>query len=163
MKTSPLLIIRPTTSEDAGLILHFIKEIAAYEKMSDKVLASEDIIKQSIFIDHHAEAFILEIDEKAIGFALIYQNYSSFLGKAGMYLEDIYIASEHRNKGYGLQVLTFLAKLAIKRDLSRIEWSVLNWNEPSIAFYNKIKAKPMDEWTTYQLSGEALIACSNNQ
>ena len=163
MKTTPLLVIRPTTTADTGLILHFIKEIAAYEKMSDKVFATEDNIKQSIFINHHAEAFILEINKQAIGFALIYQNYSSFLGKAGMYLEDIYIVDKHRNHGYGKQALSFLAKLAIERGLSRIEWSVLNWNEPSIAFYNKIKAKPMNEWTGYQLDGEALFACSNNQ
>lgn len=156
MKTTKQLTIRETTIEDAGLVLHYIKEIAAYEKLSDQVVATLDSIKQSIYIDKYAEAFIVEVDNKPIGFALIYYNYSSFLGKAGMYLEDIYIEEKHRNQGYGLEILKFLAHLADAKNISRMEWSVLNWNEPSIAFYKKLHAFSMDEWSVFRLENDAL-------
>jgi RimJ/RimL family protein N-acetyltransferase len=163
MSHKPTLTIRSTTIEDAELVLYFIKEIAAYEKLSEHVIATVETIKQSIFIDHHAEVFIASVNDQPIGFALIYYNYSSFLAKAGMYLEDIYINPEHRNHGYGLEILSFLAKLAIERNISRMEWSVLNWNEPSIAFYKKLNAFAMDEWSVYRLQGESLLACSKNK
>lgn len=151
-----MITIRSTTTQDIPLILDFIKQLAAYERLSEEVTATKEDLMQSLFIDRHGEVYFIEKEQIPIGFLIIYHNFSSFLGKAGLYLEDVYIQPEYRNRGYGKHVLSFVAQLAVTRGCERVEWSVLNWNEPSIAFYNKLKAIPMDEWTVYRLKGEAL-------
>ncbi len=151
MSSNQKPLIRETTKADVSLILQLIKELAKYEKLANEVVATESILSESLFVNKHAEAFIIEVNQQPIGFAIIYHNFSSFLGKAGLYLEDIYIKPEFRHLGYGKQMLKFLAHLATSRGCERIEWSVLNWNESSIKFYQKIGALPMNEWTTYRL------------
>ena len=146
------LKIRETSEEDCGLILSFIKEIAEYEKMSDEVIASEESLKESIFKNNRAEAVILELDEKPIGYALFFYNFSTFIGKSGLYLEDIFIKKDIRGKGIGKEVFKFLVKKAKEEGCKRVEWSCLNWNEPSIKFYKSLGAVPMDEWTIYRLT-----------
>lgn len=151
------LTIRTTTKDDIPLILQLIKELADYEQLSHEVVATHEVLADSLFNKHQAEAFIAEVDQNPIGFAIVYHSFSSFLGKAGLYLEDIYIRPNHRHIGYGLQMLEYLAKLAVTRGYERIEWSVLNWNEPSIAFYKKIGATPLSEWTVYRLHKEQIL------
>jgi GNAT superfamily N-acetyltransferase len=151
------LTIRTTTKKDIPLILQLIKELADYEQLSHEVVATHEVLTDSLFNKHQAEAFIAEVDQQPIGFAIVYHSFSSFLGKAGLYLEDIYIRPNHRHIGYGHQMLEYLAKLAVTRGYERIEWSVLNWNEPSIAFYKKIGATPLSEWTVYRLHKKQLI------
>ncbi len=151
------LIIRKATPEDTGLILHFITELAIYEKEPDAVEATEDSIRDSIFGDDStAQAIICLLNNKAIGFAVYFYNYSTWLGKKGLYLEDLYIMPEHRNCGAGKEILKFLAKHAIDNNCGRFEWSVLDWNEPAIKFYESIGARPQSEWVIYRLTGEKL-------
>lgn len=146
------LKIRETKEEDCSLILSLIKEIAEYEKMSDQVVATEESLKESIFRNKRAEVVILELDGKAIGYALYFYNYSTFIGKSGLYLEDIFIKKEVRGKGIGKEVFKFLVKKAKEEGCKRMEWTCLNWNEPSIKFYKSLGATPMDEWTIYRLT-----------
>jgi len=146
------LKIRETTEEDCSLILSLIKEIAEYEKMSDQVVATEESLKESIFKNKRAEVVILELNEEAIGYALYFYNYSTFIGKSGLYLEDIFIKKEARGKGIGKEVFKFLVKKAKEEGCKRMEWTCLNWNEPSIKFYKSLGATPMDEWTIYRLT-----------
>ena len=146
------LKIRETSEEDCGLILSFIKEIAEYEKLSDEVVATEDILKESIFNNNRAEVVIVELDSKAVGYALYFYNFSTFNGKSGLYLEDLFIKKEFRGRGIGKEVFKFLVKKAKKEDCKRMEWSCLDWNEPSIKFYKSLGAVPMDEWTVYRLT-----------
>ncbi len=146
------LKIRETSEDDCSLILSLIKEIADYEKMSDQVIATEESLKESIFKNKRAEVVILELDEKTIGYALYFYNYSTFIGKSGLYLEDIFIKKEFRGKGIGKEVFKFLVKKAKEEGCKRMEWSCLNWNEPSIKFYKSLGATPMDEWTIYRLT-----------
>jgi GNAT superfamily N-acetyltransferase len=148
--------LRFATREDAGLILGFIKELAEYEKLLHEVKATEESLLESIFDKGRAEVIIGEYDGKAVGMALFFHNYSTFLGKAGIYLEDLYIQPEYRGEGLGKILLRYLAKLCIERDCGRLEWSCLDWNEPSIAFYKKIGAVPMEEWTVFRVTGENL-------
>ena len=155
------LTIRTTTKEDIPLILQLIKELADYEQLSHEVVATHEVLTDSLFNKFQAEAFIAEIDQQTIGFAIVYHSFSSFLGKAGLYLEDIYIRPNHRHKGYGQQMLEYLAKLAVTRGYERIQWSVLNWNEPSIAFYKKIGATPLSEWTVYRLHKKQILHLAN--
>lgn len=142
---------------DTKLILFFIKELAAYEKMLDKVTATEEMLREWIFEKGIAEVFFAVKDGKEIGFALYFHNFSTFLGKAGIYLEDLYVLPEYRGKGYGKEILRYLAKLAVDRGCGRLEWQCLDWNQPSIDFYLSLKAIPKDAWTVYSLYGEALI------
>lgn len=146
------LKIRETTEEDCGLILSLIKEIAEYERMSDQVVATEEGLKESIFENNRAEVVVLELDEKAIGYALFFYNFSTFIGKSGLYLEDIFIKKEERGKGIGKEVFKFLVKKAKEEGCKRMEWACLDWNEPSIKFYKSLGAVPMDEWTVYRLT-----------
>lgn len=146
------LKIRETTEEDCGLILSLIKEIAEYERMSDQVVATEESLKESIFENNRAEVVVLELDEKAIGYALFFYNFSTFIGKSGLYLEDIFIKKEERGKGIGKEVFKFLVKKAKEEGCKRMEWACLDWNEPSIKFYKSLGAVPMDEWTVYRLT-----------
>ena len=146
------LEIRETSEEDCSLILSLIKEIAEYEKMSDEVIATEESLKESIFKNNRAEVVILELDEKAVGYALFFYNFSTFIGKSGLYLEDIFIKKEARGRGIGKEVFKFLVKKAKEEGCKRMEWTCLNWNEPSIKFYKSLGATPMDEWTIYRLT-----------
>ncbi len=150
------LTFRYAEEKDAELILFFIKSLAEYEKMSDQVSATPELLKEWIFEKKKAEVIFPVVDGKEIGFALFFHNFSTFLGKAGIYLEDLYILSEYRNKGYGKQVLKKLASIAVERGCGRLEWCCLDWNKPSIDFYLSLGAEPLSDWTTYRVSGETL-------
>lgn len=154
--------IRFATETDTALILQFIKELADYEHMLDLVVATEDNLMEYLFRQKQAEVIIGEYNKQPVGFALFFHNFSTFLGKPGLYLEDLYIKPEMRQKGLGSAFLSFLARLAKERDYGRFEWWCLDWNEPSIAFYKRMGAKPMDEWTVYRLEGKELDKFSNH-
>lgn len=149
-------ILRFADKKDAALILKFIRQLAEYEKMEYEVTATEKMLVEFIFEQKTAEVIIGEYEDKPVAFALFFQNFSTFLGKPGIYLEDIFVIPEMRGKGIGTTMLSFLAKLALKRNCGRLELSCLDWNESSIQFYKQIGAVPMDEWTVYRLQGEAL-------
>ena len=148
--------IRFATETDVKTILEFIKELASYENLLDEVVATEELLKEWIFEKKKAEVLLLEVENKPVGFALFFHNFSTFLGKAGIYLEDLFVKKEYRGKGYGKALLKELAKIAVKRGCGRLEWSCLDWNKPSIDFYLSLSAKPMDEWTIYRLQGQDL-------
>lgn len=149
--------IKPATAQDIPLILQFIKELAEYEKLAHEVTATEADLQKTLFGDKpHAEVIIAYEGKAPIGFALFFHSYSTFLGKPGIYLEDLYVRPEYRGKSYGKKLLAHLAKLTKQRDCGRLEWSVLDWNEPSIQFYKKLGAKPMDEWTGFRVTDDAL-------
>lgn len=143
--------IRETRKEDVALILSLIKEIAEYENMSQEVIATEESLKQSIFADKRAEVVIGELNGEPVAYALYFFNYSTFIGRAGLYLEDIYIKPEFRACGLGKEIFKFLGKVAKKNGCKRMEWTCLNWNKSSIKFYNTLGAIPMDEWTVHRL------------
>lgn len=144
------------TKNDCAEILRFINELAAYEKMSDEVVATEELLNEWIFEKQKAEVIFAVEDGKKVGFALFFHNFSTFLGRAGIYLEDLYVMPEHRGKGYGKALLKELARTAVKRGCGRLEWACLDWNQPSIDFYLSLGAKQMDIWTTYRLTGDTL-------
>ncbi len=147
---------RYANEKDTAIILQFIKELAEYENMSADVVATEDLLREWIFEKKKAEViFALEGDTE-VGFALFFHNFSTFLGRAGIYLEDLFVKIEYRGKGYGKGLLKQLAKIAKERGCGRLEWACLDWNKPSIDFYLSLGAKPMDEWTTYRVTGETL-------
>lgn len=148
--------LRYADESDTALILDFIKELAIYEKMLDQVVATEEGLRDSLFCKKAAEVIIGEYEGKPVGFALFFHNFSTFLGQAGLYLEDLYVKPEMRGKGMGKIMLAFLAGLALERNCGRLEWWVLDWNEPSIRFYKKLGAVPMDEWTVYRVTGDNL-------
>lgn len=148
--------IRFAEEKDAPLILEFIKELAEYEKMLDEVIATEEMLIDSLFKRNVAEVIIGEYKNKPVAFALFFHNFSTFLGRPGIYLEDLYVKPEMRGRGMGKIMLSYLAKLAVDRDCGRLEWWCLDWNEPSIQFYKQMGAVPMDEWTTYRVHDEAL-------
>lgn len=155
--------IRKAERNDAALILQFIVELAVYEKAEDEVVATLADIENSIFGDeHNTDAIICEVNGKPIGFAVYFFNYSTWQGKHGLYLEDLYVSPDHRGSGAGKALLKYLAKIAISKNCGRFEWSVLDWNEPAIQFYQSIGAKPKDEWIGYRLSDEALEAFANS-
>jgi len=146
-------IIRKAEEQDTALVLDFIKQLAVYEKMIDDVVATEQTLKESLFGDtKFAHVVIGEFNSQPVGFALFFTNFSTFLGRPGIFLEDLFVLPEHRGKGFGKTLLAFLAKLAVDNGFGRVEWTVLNWNEPAIKVYKKIGAKPMDEWTIFRLS-----------
>lgn len=142
--------------KDTSIILDFIKKLAEYEKMSDDVVATEELLEKWVFEEQKAEVLFVSEDGKEVGFALFFHNFSTFLGRAGIYLEDLFVLEEYRNKGYGKGLLKQLARIAKTRGCGRLEWACLDWNKPSIDFYLSLGATPMDEWTTYRLSGETL-------
>ena len=150
------LSFRNAEKNDISLILHFIKELASYEKMLDDVIATEDILNHWIFEEKKAEVFFVLENNKEIGFALFFHNFSTFVGRAGLYVEDVYIMPEYRKKGYGKSVFKKLAQIAVERGCGRMEWSCLNWNKPSIDFYTHIGAVPMSEWTVYRLTQDKI-------
>lgn len=142
--------------KDTKLILTFIKELAVYENMLDEVVADEETLNKWLFEKEKAEVIIGEAENEPIGFALFFHNFSTFLGKSGIYLEDLYIREEYRKNGYGKGFLKKLAQIAKERDCGRLEWSCLDWNKPSIDFYLSLGAEPMDEWTVYRLTREKI-------
>lgn len=150
--------IKQAQAEDVSILLSLIQELADYEKLSNEVVANETLLQYWLFEQKRAESLLLEVDDKVIGFALYFHNFSTFLGKAGLYLEDLYIKPDYRHKGYGKQVFKHLAQLALDRGCGRMEWSVLDWNAPSIQFYQNLGAKAMNEWTTYRLTEAELKA-----
>ena len=153
----PSINIRPANTEDGALILRFITELAIYEEAEEQVIATEADIRESLFAaDSTTSALICELDGQAIGFAVYFFNYSTWLGKHGLYLEDLYVSPEFRGVGAGKTLLKYLARLAISKNCGRFEWSVLDWNEPAIGFYKAIGALPQAEWVSYRLSGRAL-------
>lgn len=151
-----MINIRKANITDVPLIFNFIKELAEYEKMSNDVVANEEILKKNLFENKYAEVVIAEYNNEAVGFALFFHNFSTFLGKGGIYLEDLYVKPQFRSKNIGKSLLSYLAKTAIERDCGRLEWSCLDWNEPSINFYKSQGAKAMDEWTVYRVTDSYL-------
>ena len=147
---------RNAERKDTALILQFIRELAEYEKMLDEVVADEAMLEEWIFDKQNAEVIFALEDETEVGFALFFHNFSTFLGRAGIYLEDLYVKPEYRGKGYGKGLLRKLASIAVERGCGRFEWSCLDWNKPSIDFYLSLGAEPMDEWTVYRIAGETL-------
>jgi GNAT superfamily N-acetyltransferase len=143
--------------DDVPQILRFIRDLAAYEKMSDDVVANEETLRRSLFGGRRvAEVVLAEDGEAPVGFALFFHNFSTFLGRPGIYLEDLFVPPSERGRGIGRALLAFLARLTVERGCGRLEWCVLDWNEPAIGFYAKLGAKAMDEWTTFRMDGEAL-------
>ena len=147
---------RNAQRNDVGLILQFIRELADYEKMLSEVVADEATLEEWIFDKQKAEVIFALEGEEEVGFALYFHNFSTFLGRAGIYLEDLYVKPEYRGKGYGKAILKKLASIAVERGCGRLEWWCLDWNKPSIDFYRSLGAEPMDDWTVYRIAGEAL-------
>ena len=150
------LTFRNAERKDTALILRFIKELAEYEKMSDQVVADEAKLKEWIFDKQKAEVICALEDGKVVGCALFFHNFSTFLGRAGIYLEDLYVKPEYRGKGYGKAILKRLASIAAERGCGRLEWWCLDWNKPSIDFYTSLGAEPMSDWTVYRITGDTL-------
>ena len=147
---------RYAEKKDAALILEFIRELAEYEKMLNDVVTTEELLREWIFEKNKAEVIFALEGDKEVGFALFFHNFSTFLGRAGIYLEDLYVKPEFRGRGYGKGLLKKLAQIALERECGRLEWTCLDWNSPSIDFYLSLDAKPMDEWTVYRLTGDSL-------
>jgi GNAT superfamily N-acetyltransferase len=144
--------------EDTPDILKFIRELAIYEKLEHEVVASEELLKKNLFgKDRFAEVIFVEVGGEKVGFALFFKNFSTFLGRPGIYLEDLFVLPAHRGSGYGKKLLAHIAKIAVERNYGRFEWSVLDWNTPAIEFYRSLGASPMSEWTVQRLTGDALI------
>ncbi|WP_299877114.1 GNAT family N-acetyltransferase [uncultured Cocleimonas sp.] len=154
--------IRDASIEDAALILRFVTELAIYEKAEHEVIATQDDIEESLFgPETKTKALICQLNGEAVGFAVYFFNYSTWLGKHGLYLEDLYVSPEARGAGAGKALLKHLAKIAVSKNCERVEWSVLDWNEPAIQFYQSIGAQPKDEWIGYRLSGKTLEDFAN--
>ncbi|MBR6840413.1 MAG: GNAT family N-acetyltransferase [Oscillospiraceae bacterium] len=148
--------IRFAEERDTALILSFIRSLAEYEKMADEVVATEEVLREWIFEKRKAEVIFALENGKEVGFALFFHNFSTFLGRAGIYLEDLFVLPEYRGKGYGKGLILTLARIAAERGCGRLEWWCLDWNTPSIEFYRSLGAVPMDEWTVYRITGETL-------
>jgi GNAT superfamily N-acetyltransferase len=156
--TNKPFTIRKAGKEDVQLILDFIKKLAEYERLSHEVVATPADLDRYLFGDEKvAEVVIGYEGELPVGFALFFHNFSTFLGKPGIYLEDLFVLEEHRGKGYGTKLLAHLAAIAIERNCGRLEWAVLDWNEPSIEFYKSLGARMMDEWIVNRMTGESLV------
>ena len=150
------LSFRNAERKDTALILQFIKELADYERMLNEVVADEGTLETWIFDKQKAEVIFAVENRKEVGFALFFHNFSTFLGRAGIYLEDLYVKPEYRGKGYGKAILKKLASVAVERDCGRLEWWCLDWNKPSIDFYLSLGAEPMSDWTVYRIAGDTL-------
>lgn len=150
------LTFRFAEERDTPLILDFIKWLADYEQLLDQVVADEDTLADQLFRKKNAEVLFALEDGKEVGFALFFHNFSTFLGRSGLYLEDLFVLPEHRGKGYGKAILQKLAAIALERDCGRMEWWCLDWNKPSIDFYRSLGAEPMSDWTVYRLTGKTL-------
>lgn len=152
----PSLQFRFAVKEDTPLILQFIRELADYEKLLHEVVATEEILEHWLFDKQKAEVILGEVDGTPVGFALFFHNFSTFLGRSGIYLEDLYVKPQYRGRGYGKKFLQKLADIAVERGCGRLEWWCLDWNKSSIDFYLSLGAVPMDEWTVYRITGETL-------
>ncbi len=153
--------IRKATAEDISIIKQFIIDLAIYEKMLDEVVVTDELLHDSLFVHHSAHCILAFEDHTPVGFALYFHNYSTFLGKKGLYLEDLFVHPTYRGKGYGKQLLLHLVQVAKQENCGRMEWSVLNWNTPAIEFYESLGAEAMNEWTVFRLNSkkmEALIS-----
>src|SRR5215468_1167849 len=156
--------IKPATEGDLSLILSFIKKLAVYERLAHEVTATENGLRETLFGERrYAEVVIGYHRGEPVGFALFFHNYSTFLGKPGIYLEDLFVDEGHRGKGFGKALLVHLARLTKERNCGRLEWAVLNWNEPSINFYRALGAAPMNDWTVFRVTGEALDNLANEK
>ena len=155
-KENHTFTIRPAKPEETGLVLEFIQKLAVYEKCADEVVADEATLYHSLFEEKSAEVVFAEEDSVVIGFALFFHNFSTFVGRKGLYLEDLFIVPERRGWGYGKALLKYLANLAVERNCGRMEWICLDWNKPALTIYRSIGAVPMDEWTVQRLDEEAL-------
>src|SRR3984893_13737811 len=154
--------LRPATEQDVPVILDLIKQLAEYEHLSDKVIATEQRLRDTLFGERPAaEVLLASLEGEIAGFAVFFTNYSTFLAKPGLYLEDLFVKPHARGKGIGKALLARLAKVAVERDCGRVDWQVLNWNEPSIRFYEALGAVPLSDWTTYRLTGEPLVKLSS--
>jgi len=156
--THARLDLRKAQKEDVPLILEFIKALAEYERMSDEVMTTEETLRKTLFGEKsYAEVILAELNGKAVGFALFFHNYSTFVSKPGLYLEDIFVYPDYRGMGIGKSMMKYLARLAVERDCGRFEWSCLNWNKPSLEFYRSLGAVTMDDWVILRVDGEKLL------
>ena len=156
--------IRDATIEDAPVILNYVTELATYERAQQEVIATVTDIENSLFCEHStAKSVLCYVNDKPVGFAVYFFNYSTWLGKNGLYIEDLYVSPENRGSGAGKALLKHLARIAVENGCGRFEWSVLDWNEPAIKFYKSIGAKPLDEWVGYRMSEQELIYFANGQ
>ena len=156
--SDPRITLRFATADDVGLILDFIRQLAEYEKLTHEIVTDEDQLRQSLFGERRvAEVVIATYDGEPAGFALFFHNFSTLLGKPGVYLEDIFVIPKLRGRGIGRVMLSFLARLAVERGCGRLEWWVLDSNEPAIRFYERLGAQAMDEWTVYRVTGDTLV------
>ncbi len=150
------LTFRMARPGDEGAVLNIIRALARYEHLEDQVIATEGLLREWLFEKEKAEVLLAEAEGKIVGSALFFHSFSTFLGRAGIYLEDLFVYPEYRGRGYGRALLKKLAAVTLERDCGRLEWACLDWNEPSIAFYKSMGAAPMEDWTTYRLTGETL-------
>ena len=157
------ITFRAAKEEDVPLILQFIRALAEYEKMSGEVVATEELLREWLFEKHAAEVLFAVVDGAEAGFALYFHNFSTFLGRAGLYLEDLFVLPQYRGCGCGKALLRELARITVSHGFGRLEWSCLDWNEPSIAFYRSLGARQMEDWTVHRLSGDALLALAQPQ
>jgi GNAT superfamily N-acetyltransferase len=161
-RTAPAFRITPATEQDVGLILHLIRELAEYEKLTHEVVATEVGLREALFGERAAaEVVIAYAGEEPAGFAVFFQSFSTFVGRPGLYLEDLFVVPKWRGHGLGRMLLAHLARIAVGRNYGRMEWSVLDWNELALNVYRRIGARPMDEWTVYRLTGDALRALAD--
>ena len=156
ISTRDNIVIREAERHDVSLLMEFIRGIAHYEKMENEVVASPDVLEREMFDEHRAEAIFAVVDGREVGFALYFYNFSTFIGHSGLYLEDLFVCPEERGKGYGKALLLHLVRIARERNCGRMEWTCLNWNQPSIDFYLSLGAVPMKEWTVYRLDASAM-------
>ena len=161
--TNHTMTFRFAEEGDCGIILNFIRGLAEYEKLSDQVVATEELLREWIFEKKKAEVLFVCEDGKEVGIALFFHNFSTFLGRAGIYLEDLFVFPEYRGKGYGKALLKQLAKITVERGCGRLEWACLDWNKPSIDLYLSLGAVPMDEWTVYRLTGDGLSSMADKE
>ena len=155
------LTFRYAQESDTALILQFIKDLAEYEKMLNEVVATEDLLREWLFEKKKAEVIFAVANGKEVGFALFFHNFSTFLGRAGIYHEDLYVKPEYRGSGYGKSILRKLSQIAVERGCGRLEWWCLDWNKPSIDFYLSLGAEPMKDWTVYRIAGDTLKSMAN--
>jgi GNAT superfamily N-acetyltransferase len=156
--------IESATEKDVPVILGLIQGLAEYEKLSHEVVATEESLRESLFGARRVAEVILGYSgTEAVGFAVFFHSYSTFLGRPGIYLEDLFVLPEWRRRGLGTQLLRYIARIAVARNCARLEWAVLDWNEPAIAFYKKLGARAMDEWTVYRVTGDALKKLASNK
>jgi GNAT superfamily N-acetyltransferase len=157
MLETPGFLIRPATKSDVPIILSFIKMLADYERLSHEVVATEESLRETLFGRRRtAEVAIGYFKREPVGFVLFFHNYSTFLGRPGIYIEDLFVLESYRRRGFGRALLRYVAKIAAERSCGRLEWSVLDWNQPAVDFYRKLGAVPMGEWTVFRITGNAL-------